>query len=222
MYSTPRDPSFANVSSLLHFEGVDGSTTFTDQIGGKTWGVSSGFPQISTDQSRFGGSSFRIALVGSNILETTDAGTAFYLNGDYSVEGWIYVTNTAQAYIWSMDTTGGSGGGVSLFLTSTGTIRHDRAGDSPLSVSDGGGSVIGRWIHAYAGRQGTTNYVACNGVMNTSISNTSAIGTTFASAKIGYNLISSGFAYFDDIRITKGVCRYTTSFTPPTAPFPDM
>ena len=54
------DPNFSSVTSLLHFDGVDASTTFTD-VKGKTW-TASGSAQLDTAQAKWGPSSL---LLGS-------------------------------------------------------------------------------------------------------------------------------------------------------------
>jgi hypothetical protein len=63
-----------------------------------------------------------------------------------------------------------------------------------------GGVLAGSWAD-------TTNYV---GTVN-------RLGQTSASNAVDNRL--SG--YIDDLRITKGVARYTAGFTPPTAAFPN-
>ncbi len=81
--------------------------------------------------------------------------------------------------------------------------------------------------HVAAVREGSTFRLFLNGVL---------VGTSTSSASI-YSDLSSGVtvgsysqseanssyyvnAWFDEIRITKGVARYTENFTPPTEPFP--
>jgi hypothetical protein len=80
------------------------------------------------------------------------------------------------------------------------------------------------WVHFAATRSGTTVRLFRNGALD---------GTATISGQAGSNSITIGnqapglgnnnylIGYLDDIRLTKGVARYTTSFTPPTAAFPN-
>ena len=51
------DPYFANVSLLLHCDGSDASTTFTDSSSNGHTVTASNDAQIDTAQSKFGGAS---------------------------------------------------------------------------------------------------------------------------------------------------------------------
>ena len=53
----PPDPDFANVSLLLHGDGTNGSTTIVDSSSSSKTVTAVGDAQISTAQSKFGGSS---------------------------------------------------------------------------------------------------------------------------------------------------------------------
>ena len=215
------DPFAANVFSLLHFDGADGSTTFTDQVAGRTWAAVDGV-QIGTAESKFGGAAYTGAIGGR--LGHPTPGAEWLLSGDYSIECWLLCNdNGGAAAVLSIGTSTGQGTIVSITAGGS-SITHSVGANTARSQGDGAGSLYGRWVHVFAGRQGTTTYTAVNGVMRVdALDLANANGTVTSVYAGGQAVIGAGtpYIYLDEFRITKGVCRHTASFTPPTAPYPN-
>jgi hypothetical protein len=82
------------------------------------------------------------------------------------------------------------------------------------------------WYHFAACRSGSTLKLFVDGVEEYSGTDTTDY-TSSASFNAGDRQDLDPFGqypldgYIDDLRITKGVARYTANFTPPTAAFPD-
>ena len=217
-FGAESDPYAANVLSLLHFDGANGSTTFTDQVAGHSWGATGG-STISTAQSKFGGSSLNVPI--SSNIELSSPGSEWVMTGDLSIECWMLTDGTGGlAGIVRLNTSGaslttGPSSSTAISITINGITR---------AAGDGAGSIYGRWVHCFFGRSGSTTYVACNGVMTSFPLETGMnMSGTISTVRIGSmpSIAGSPYHYIDDIRITKGVCRYTATFTPPTAPYPN-
>lgn len=87
-------PTFSNVSSLLHFNGTNGSTTFTDQVAGNTWVANNA--TISTSQSLFGGASGNFTgASNSSIHLPTNAGFNVG-SGNFTLEFAVYYSALPQ------------------------------------------------------------------------------------------------------------------------------
>ena len=204
------DPDFANVSLLLHMDGSNGSTTFTDSSSNARAITAAGNAKISTSQSKFGGAS--AAFDGSG--DTLSTGSyAFAGSSDFTIELWVYVSSLSNktSYI-----------DVSNLIVytdaSSSTLRvyHDAA------VLTGGTLPTSQWAHIAVTRQGATGRLFINGAVvatNTSYSTSIANGITYLGSENGSSNFLNGF--IDEVRLTAGVARYTANFTPPTAPFPD-
>lgn len=215
------DPFGANVLSLLHFDGADGATTFTDQVPGRVW-VRSGGPVISTAQSKFGGSSYAGAL--SSNIAASSPGAEWLLSGDYSIEFWILCNdNGGAAGVISIGTS--TAEGTILAIAAGGVaVSHNVGSNTPRTQGDGAGSLYGRWVHVFAGRSGTTTYTAVNGVMRADAGDASNASGAITAVTVGYQASIGGgapYLYLDEFRVTKGVCRHTASFAPPTSPYPN-
>lgn len=228
-----QDPYWANVVSLLHFDGTDGSTTFTDQTG-KTWTGTTGIA-IDTDQSRFGGASLYVPGGNGDVITTpSSADFDFSSMADYTIElffrpvgdqnGSALVTtarNASGAVHFALGfcngTLGSSTGNLPFFGFYTGSAWVGIAAPSALADSS--------WSHIAATREGNVYRLFINGVQQASTTSATANPTQNAAILIGrrweLSLNKRVAGHIDELRITKGVARYTTNFTPPTAAFSD-
>jgi hypothetical protein len=85
----PVDEEFGNVSLLLHGDGTNGSTTIVDSSSSPKAVTAVGDAQISTAQSKFGGSS--IAFDGTGDYLSISSNTALDLGSTWTIEFFVYL-----------------------------------------------------------------------------------------------------------------------------------
>jgi hypothetical protein len=225
------------------------ATTYTPEIGGVSfeWLNHSGATeptqvdgQIETAQSKFGTKSIYAKETAGGVSagwQTTALTAADYLSfaGDFTIEMHVYIVdNTSEIplmafgdfgqYKWELALEGGSGR-LNFRTSSNGTVFT-----GPLSQEAWGGGATGfttgSWQHLAICRSGDNWYAWKDGVLMDGGSITAAI--TIQNTIQGYLCImqegqNDGAGtiecYIDNIRITDSVARYTTGFTPPSAPF---
>ena len=217
------DPNFSSVVALLHCNGTDTSTTFTD-VKGKTW-TAVGNAQIDTAQSKFDGASGLFDGTGDYL--TTPDHADFNFTGDFTVEMWVRLAvNTATYELFGH---GDSTDGAHLFLEFDGASRglwfQVRAGASPVvDVTQGvaTGWSVDTWYHVAVTRATNDWYVFRDGTQLATSNDASGYGDYSTTVQLGaFNGGNVFNGWIDDVRITKGVARYTGNFTAPTAAFPD-
>jgi len=77
------------------------------------------------------------------------------------------------------------------------------------------------WTYFAVSRSGTTAYLFVNGTLQTSTSNSTNFNQTdVLRIGSGSGLGGAMTGYLDSIRLTKGICRYTATFSAPTSSFP--
>ena len=219
------DTNIREVSLLLHGNGTNGSTTITDSSLSPKTVTAVGNAQISTAQSKFGGSSL---LLNNNFTDVftvpTNAAFAFG-TGDFTVEAWIFQLGQRQ-YSTLLEIGNHLYTDSIVFLTGTSGFQVYSGG----FYGAGNYLSLNTWQHIAYCRSGPTLTMYVNGAAASAVSfpnnltNVSTISIGFPKGYIPSG-DSSGYpfnGYIDDLRITKGVARYTANFTPPTLAFPDF
>ena len=218
---TAVDPYFSSVLLLLHFDNGNGSTTFTDSSSYNRTMTSSG-TQTNIDL-KFGPSSYS---PGTNSLYTSSSADFDMFGGDYTIEGWYKQStdnlNTYQLYQQTVDVNNrvfvyNSLGTMYLGTVVSGVFNTYISGTTPAAG-------VG-WYHFAQTKSGSSTRLFVAGTQfgstSTTVSYPTGSNMKFA---VGEEDTTPHFffpGYIDDVRVTKGVARYTSNFTPPVSPFPN-
>ena len=222
------DPTFNNVELLLHMNGSNGSTTFTDNSSNAFTVTANGNAQISTTRSKYGNASAYFDGDGDYLSIADDAALEFG-SGDFTVEFWLYVpTDASNSKGIANKGTWPSNASSFLFYYGGGNELAFYASSDGVSwniVSDGrfqNTLTKGVWQHIAVSRSGNTIRGFLDGVKKFEVTSSAALHNNSSPLVIGSgNGGSEGIkANIDELRI-KSEAVYTIDFTP-TGPFPDF
>jgi len=216
---------------LLPLEGADAATTTTD-VGEFHAATFNGTAQIDTAQKKFGSSS--LLLDGnSDYLTFPDHADWSFGTGDFTIDFWARFNDLTnrQAFVCQDDTTNywllekyTSANGNKLrmiFINESGVTKGDYVMTNNWSVS------ADTWYHLAFVRNGSNAYILIDGTPQTLTETTAFgsndVGNIAASLYVGYSpgLTTYLDGWIDEVRISKGIARWTANFTAPTTPHAD-
>jgi len=193
--------------------------------------TANGNAQIDTAQSKFGGASGLFDGTG-DYLSLADSADWVFGTGDFTIDGWVRFNNLPGVgdhqflYAQFLD----DQNGVAWFAQYAGGIYYISfsavsAGSPIVDVSwnVSAAFAINTWYHLAIIRSGNYLYLFKDGSqVGSAASLTGIMPDVAASLYIGSTAWSINYAidgWLDEFRVSKGVARWTSSFTPPTRPY---
>jgi hypothetical protein len=219
--------------TIESYNSTTGSYTLTGLVTGLTTNttrasnyiVSAGNAQNSTTQHKFGTASLNVD--GTSYIATQSNADFGWGTGDFTVEGWIFptaaivggsvifdfrTTTPDTAILVTMTVAGGDVPAISgITLTVGGVVRITNNNNTP---------ALNTWTHIAISRTSNVTRMFINGVLQTTTytdnnnypTRPMTIGASYLGT-LGFN------GFIDEVRNSKGVSRYTTTFTTAVAAF---
>lgn len=216
---------------LLHCDGADGSTSFPDSSFNLKTVTAVNSAQVDTAQVKFGTGSAFFDSATADYLTSADNADYEFGSGNFTVDFWVrfatvdtpmvfvskYATATPQRswfFSWDQPT-------ANMFF------RYSEDGSASTLLQQAWSPVTNTWYHLAVVRSDSNLLMFVDG---SQIGSTDTItGALFdgeAPLQIGtFNDGTGGpmDGWMDEIRISNGVARWTSNFTPPTQAYtPDV
>lgn len=191
---------------LLHFEGSNASTVFLDDSENIR-------PKFGTGLGYFDGSGDYLTVPDSD---------DWHFTGDLTIDLWVYPSANSTGNRMLFGQAADNFCPIELWWQTDRVIKTYLSFDNTTWVT--GTAVIsstaialGTWTHIALVRSGSTFTFYLNGTQSgLKYNSTSAFTNSTNSLHIAYDTFNG---YMDELRISNGIARYTTTFTPSTAPY---
>lgn len=216
------------VKLMLHADGLNGSTTLIDSSSSPKTFTAYGDAKLSNAQYKFGTASMYFDGAGDYFNTPANADFNFG-SGDFTVDFQMRrgSIGTLQSIIGQSDSVP-NGSTISFFIrisaSNTITAAVYIGSNSHLISSSQAITDTTSWHHIELTRSGTNLYLFIDGVLSGSVStlstgivNSSTYPLTIGRA--GDSTTSYFNGYIDELRISKGIARHTTNFTPPISEY---
>ena len=180
--------------------------------------------QIATDIKKYGSGSAQFVRSETRQLSVA-TNSNLDLTGSFTMESWVYLTSYPSGLHSICGKWGGSNYSYLFVLTSSGSMEStqlivyfNEGASGPSFVFNPPNWNLNTWYHIAVVRNGNDLRAFLNG---TQIGSTQTYSGTPATRAGPLTIGSAGVdnhylsGYLDDLRITRGVARYTTTFTPP-------
>jgi hypothetical protein len=200
---------------LLHCNGTYGSTTFTDSSALAHDVTIEGSVRVDTNLKKFGTGAAKF-LRNDCYLTIPDSQDFDFLDSDFTVDFWVYLTSTGNYQtIFSRSVQGAwliQNIGATMYFRATSTGSSNDVADKSMGTID-----VGVWTHYAVTRRGVNFYTFKNGVLVNTWASSLAILDSSNQAVIGHDRDTGACitGWLDELRIVKGTALWTDGFTPP-------
>ena len=214
---TPPTEPVSSSAAAVHVVGTDASIidkaqTSNLQLVGNTTGSTTQVKFADTKSMYFDGTGDYVYI---------DADVANFGTGDFTIEMWLYPTESDNGIFRKTTSTGSSSPpSLSVYVVGTTPLVGVNSGTADGSWITASSSFSNNaWNHFAITRNSGTVTIWINGNSSGSATRTADVDNNITFRLGEWRNSSENYkGYIQDFRLTKGLARYTANFTPPTEP----
>ena len=216
-FTLPTSPPTLNPNVSLMLLGTN---TGVQDATGKNDIITVGSAKTQSNTVKYGTGAMYFDGAGSSMYVPSNVKFGFG-TGNFTIEFWLYLNATTTQTIFSEISTGSTQVVPHIYYSNASGIRYFVNG---VDVITGGALSTGTWYHIAVCRSSGSTKMFINGTQtgptytdsNNYLASTPIILGDYDIPPTGASTLNG---YLDDLRITNGIARYTSNFTPPTTAF---
>lgn len=203
---------------MLHCNGSDGSTTFTDDSDSAHTVTAVADAKLIVYDKKFGTASLSLDGDGDYIT-SADSPDWDFGSDDFTIDCWVKFNDLGSNTICAR-TSGGSSYFYLTFENGTNLRFRDYGDGGSIDFIRSVTVTTGAWYHVAVVRSGNNFQLFLDGVQQgATYTNSASMVDRTVALDIGHMTQNTGYALdglIDEFRWSKGIARWTSNFTPPT------